>query len=174
MSLKLNLGSGNQKLSGFTNIDLYDDAADIKCDIAELPFDDESVDEIVSFQTIEHIPYHRTKAVFDEMFRVLKKGGTAVLECPDLDEGIKGILEDGLTQKWINHFYGEYHRPWDVERYGETAIFWPGAIHYQGFNFGRIDEFAMDAGFTKIRRRELHEMLDYYRSTDTLSVEITK
>lgn len=174
MALRLNLGSGDQKIDGFTSVDLYDPVADVKADLADLPFDNDSVDEIVCYQTIEHIPYHQTEQVLREMRRVLKSGGTAVIECPDIEYAAHAIIEEGLTQKWLQHIYGEYHRPWDVGRYGEEAVFWPGGIHYQGFTFERMEACAHQAGFNKIRRREVQEILEPYRYPETLSVELTK
>lgn len=172
--VKLNLGSGNQKIQGFTGVDKFDDEADVKADLAELPFDDESIDEIVSYQTIEHIPYHQTNQVFREIYRVLKPGCKAVIECPDIEFAAHAIVEEGLTQKWLQHIYGEYHRPWDVDRYGDSAVFWPGGIHYQGFTFDRMKGFGEEVGFKKIRRRELEEIPVAYRFPETLSVEFTK
>ena len=49
--MKLNIGCGNKKIEGFTGIDKFDCAAvDIICDVenAKLPFDDNTVDEIMS------------------------------------------------------------------------------------------------------------------------------
>ena len=77
--MRLNLGAGNTKLDGFISVDLYDTEADVRADITELPFDSESVDEIVCYQVIEHVPYNKSRQMFDEMYRVLKPGGTAVL-----------------------------------------------------------------------------------------------
>ncbi len=77
--LKLNLGCGNNLLDGFVNIDKYDKAADVMADICYLPYEDESVDEIVAYQIIEHLPYwqtsfgeHSSPLFFEECYRVLK------------------------------------------------------------------------------------------------------
>ena len=55
--LKLNLGSGSNKIDGFINIDLNpDNKPDLVANILEpLPYNDGSIDEIVLFHTIEHI-----------------------------------------------------------------------------------------------------------------------
>lgn len=73
--IKLNLGCGNIILPGFTNCDLYDEKADIKCDVKDLPFEDNSVDEIVASHIIEHFDFREAQDVLKEWQRVLKRGG---------------------------------------------------------------------------------------------------
>ena len=55
--LKLNLGCGNKKKDGFKGVDKYPcEAVDILSDITKpLPFDDNSVDEVLMDNVIEHI-----------------------------------------------------------------------------------------------------------------------
>jgi len=46
-----------------------------------LPFKDETFDCVISSQVIEHIP--REQVLFDEMWRVLRPGGTLIIGTPD-------------------------------------------------------------------------------------------
>ncbi len=46
-----------------------------------LPFGDDTFDCVISSQVIEHIP--REQVLFDEMWRVLKPGGTLIIGTPD-------------------------------------------------------------------------------------------
>lgn len=168
--MRLNLGSGNTKLDGFISVDLYDKEADVRADITELPFDSDSVDEIVCYQVIEHVPYNKSQQLFEEMYRVLKPGSTAILETPDIDVVCRKILEDGLTDNWIYNLVGEYYRPWDKDRYDDWEMN-AASIHRNPWNFQRIDDFATNAGFTKVERRTP----DYYAEfEETMSVRITK
>lgn len=147
MAIKLNLGSGNSKIDGFISVDLYDDTADVRADICQLPFDNDSVDEIVAYQVVEHVPYNKSQAMFDEMYRVLKVMGTAKIETPDIDVVCKKILEEGLEDKWIYNLVGEYYRPWDKERYDD----WEhnaASIHRNPWNYGRLVTIATKSGFT--------------------------
>lgn len=167
---KLNLGSGDSQFEGFISVDKYDDTADVKADLADLPFDDNSVDEIVCFQTVEHIPYHQTQKMFMEMHRVLKPGCKAHIECPDLLYAAKAIAETGdIEQKWLQHIYGEYHRPWDVNRYGPEAVFLPGAIHYTGFTFKKMQRICEPMGFKVVESARKHMDVP-----ETLSVDLIK
>lgn len=145
-SLRLNLGAGDSKIEGFTSVDLYDDEADVRADICDLPFPDESVDEIVAYQVIEHVPYQRSEQMFGEMYRVLKPGGTVILETPDVDIICRNILRDGLLDKWVYSLVGEYYRPWDKERYDDWESC-AAAIHRNPWNFLRLLEVAAPMGF---------------------------
>lgn len=80
--IKLNIGSGRIKHTGFTNIDCVQiiDGNGEKCvDIImniekeKLPFDDNSVDEIIADAVLEHIG--DLKFVLNECYRVLKHNG---------------------------------------------------------------------------------------------------
>lgn len=170
MGLFLNLGSGDSKIPGFTSVDLYDKTADVQADICDLPFEDNSVDEIVAYQVIEHIPYNKSEQVFKEMYRVLKPGAKAVVETPDVDYVCMRILEEGLTDNWMFNLVGQYYRPWDKERYEDWEMN-AASIHRNPWNETRIREFAEPIGFTVMRREEKHSNYQY---PENLSVELVK
>lgn len=170
MALKLNLGSGDSKIDGFTSVDLYDSKADVRADICELPFSDNSIEAIVAYQVIEHIPYNKSAQLFEEMYRVLVKGGTAIVETPDIDTVCRKILEEGLTDKWIYNLVGEYYRPWDKGRYSDWENV-AAAIHRNPWNWGRLEQYCLPLGFTMKR-------VPYYKSEskceENLAVCLTK
>ena len=145
--MNLNLGAGDSKFPGFISVDLYDDAADVKADICELPYEDNSVSEIVAYQVIEHVPYWKSTDMFEEMYRVLEPGGTATLETPDVDYIAKDILKNGLIDKWIFSLVGEYYRPWDKDRYEDWENC-AAAIHRNPWNFRRLQDICEPIGFT--------------------------
>lgn len=64
----------------YVTTDLNSPIADVKADICDLPFEDDSFDFIICNHVLEHIPDDQ-KAI-SELFRVLRKGGTAVLQVP--------------------------------------------------------------------------------------------
>lgn len=150
MAQKLNLGSGDSKFPGFISVDLYDDKADIKADICELPMEDNTVDEIVAYQVVEHIPYWKSEKMFSEMYRVLRLGGTVTLETPDVDYIAQDILKNGLTDKWIHSLVGEYYRPWDKDRYPDWENC-AAAIHRNPWNLKRVKDICEPMGF-KVER----------------------
>lgn len=144
--MKLDLGAGDIKRDGFTSVDLYDSAADIRADLSTLPFDNDSIEEIVCIQVIEHIHYAESAQVLGEMFRVLQPGGTATIETPDVDVVCRKILEEGLSDKWVWNLVGQYHRPHDKERYVDWYHH-AGSIHRNPWNFERLSRYAVEAGF---------------------------
>lgn len=172
--MKLNLGSGNNRIDGFISVDLYDEEADVRADITELPYEANSVDEIVCYQVVEHVPYNKSEQMFEEMCRVLKPSGTAIIETPDVDIVCQKILEEGLQPKWIYSLVGEYYRPWDKDRY-EDWEHNAASIHRNPWNFNRIKEIATRAGFSQvIQHTELKDKHPDYQYEETLSVRLVK
>lgn len=84
--MKLNLGCGDQIMEGYINCDLYDKKADVKCDVKQLPFDDNSADYIYIYAShiIEHFDFYEGHEVLKEWYRVLKPNGTIYIETPDM------------------------------------------------------------------------------------------
>ncbi len=72
--LRLHLGCGNEYKKGWINIDIDRNVkADKYCNLNKrLPFNDNSVDEIYSKNTLEHIDNHI--GLIREIYRTLKKG----------------------------------------------------------------------------------------------------
>ena len=64
----------------YTTTDLNSPLADVKADICNLPFENNSYDIILCNHVLEHIP-DDTKAM-QELYRVLKPGGMAILQIP--------------------------------------------------------------------------------------------
>jgi predicted SAM-dependent methyltransferase len=63
--------------------------ADEALRIENLPYKNETVDEIVMLHVLEHLPVYNVYHVLEEFFRILKPGGTLYLAVPD----IKGTAE---------------------------------------------------------------------------------
>ena len=64
----------------YTSADLFSPIVDVKADILDLPFEDESFDVIFCNHVLEHIEDDR-KAM-SELYRVMKKGGWGILQVP--------------------------------------------------------------------------------------------
>ena len=80
-SVKLNLGCGDKKYPGCTNVDLYGDP-DVRCDLSVFPwpFADNSVDEVFSEHFLEHVVDFEKTVL--EMHRILKPGGLLHFKVP--------------------------------------------------------------------------------------------
>ncbi len=183
--LRLHLGCGNDIRAGYINIDKYDEAAQVKADACDLPYEDNSVDEIVSFQMIEHLPYWQTSVItsgmalfhepifFQECYRVLKPGGTMITECPDLEWIANRIVESGdIDYISTINLWGEYYRPWDKDRFPDWQHH-AGGLHINGFTWGKIQKIADHVGFT-VEQQEMEAKDKRYRYPENLSVKWTK
>lgn len=91
----------------YTTTDLNSPLADVKADICDLPFEDESFDFILCNHVLEHIP-DDTKAM-KEIFRILKKGGTAILQIPQDLSRETTFEDDSITDpKERAEIFGQY------------------------------------------------------------------
>ncbi|MCB4809530.1 methyltransferase domain-containing protein [Tamlana sp. 62-3] len=81
----------------YTTTDLLSPIADVKADICDLPFKDNSYDIIFCNHVLEHIP-DDTKAM-QELFRVMKPGGWGIFQIPqDLNREVT-FEDDSITDK---------------------------------------------------------------------------
>jgi predicted SAM-dependent methyltransferase len=104
--MRLNLGSGNRPLEGYTGVDLAPNA-DIQCDLRKLEFaEDNSVEEIIAIHVIEHFYKWEVQPMLQEWRRVLKPGGKIILECPDLKKAAHAFLMGAGDQMGMWAFYG--------------------------------------------------------------------
>ena len=96
-----------QKNITYTTTDLNSPLADVKADICNLPFDNESFDVIFCNHVLEHIP-NDTKAM-EELHRVLKKGGMGVFQIPQDLSRETTYEDDSITDyKQRTEIFGQY------------------------------------------------------------------
>ncbi|WP_298365294.1 class I SAM-dependent methyltransferase [uncultured Lutibacter sp.] len=69
-----------QKNLDYITADLYSPIADVKADICDLPFEDNSFDVVFCNHVLEHI--QDDKKAMNELYRVLKKGGFGIFQIP--------------------------------------------------------------------------------------------
>lgn len=101
--MKLNLGVGNNKIDGFVGVDLRKEVnPDVLCDITQgLPFDDNSIDEVLALDFLEHIPIEKTIFVITEIWRVLKHGGGFFSRTPDAEYGQGAWIDPTHINPWV-------------------------------------------------------------------------
>jgi len=81
----------------YTTTDLNSPLADVKADICDLPFEDDSYDVIFCNHVLEHIP-DDTKAM-QELYRILKPGGMAVLQIPQDLQRAQTFEDNSITDR---------------------------------------------------------------------------
>lgn len=97
----------NQKNLDYTTTDLLSPLADVKADICDLPFEDNSYDLILCNHVLEHIP-DDTKAM-QELYRVLKPGGMGIFQIPQDLSRATTFSDDSITdQKERAKIFGQY------------------------------------------------------------------
>ena len=175
---KLNLGCASRLLDGYINIDLdslekikkrYPDikinekTEFIQCNILDLPFEDNSVDEVRADAILEHMSFLEEPKFFYEVKRVLKPGGVLDFSVPDFEE---------IVRKWLNakddwkdffrnddeaikscHWFGQYSYATD-NRWGylTAGIFGPqngeGQFHKNAYTVDKIKAICKKLNFS--------------------------
>ena len=122
-------------LDKYVTTDLNSPLADIKADICDLPFDDNSFDVILCNHVLEHIP-DDTKAM-QELYRVLKPGGWGIFQIPQ-DLSRDTTFEDNTItdKKERAKIFGQYDH---VRIYGKDYF---NKLRSVGFTVKEIDYTA--------------------------------
>nr|WP_321222124.1 methyltransferase domain-containing protein [uncultured Psychroserpens sp.] len=95
------------KTIDYTTTDLLSPIADVKADICNLPFKDDSYDIILCNHVLEHIP-DDTKAM-QELYRVMKPGGFGIFQIPQDLSREHTFEDDSITdQKERAKIFGQY------------------------------------------------------------------
>jgi predicted SAM-dependent methyltransferase len=116
----------------YTTADLYSPIADVKANICDLPFEDNSFDVVFCNHVLEHIP-DDTKAM-QELYRVLKPGGMGIFQIPqDLSRDIT-FEDDSITdEKERSKIFGQYDH---VRVYGRDYF---NKLRAIGFRVEEVD-----------------------------------
>ena len=138
-----------KKLNNLTYVttDLNSPLADVKADICNLPFKDNTFDVILCNHVLEHIP-NDTKAM-EELYRVLKPGGWGVFQIPqDLSREFT-YEDDSITDKVERaKIFGQYDH---VRIYGRDYF---NKLRSVGFKVNEVD-FTKELNQEKITRYRL-------------------
>jgi SAM-dependent methyltransferase len=100
--IQLNIGASQTRIPGFTNIDISP-RADISIDLGKdrLPFENNCVDTIFTYHTLEHIPDYLF--CLSEIHRVLKHGGHLLIGVPYVT-----LTEYNLVNPYHLHHFNEF------------------------------------------------------------------
>lgn len=143
----LNLGGGHDKIEGFLSVDAdFATECDIISRIDKLNYADETISEIYTSHTLEHIHRGDVYDALSEWKRVLGKGGLLYICVPDIEklftiylEGIKDYKNDkAVTNLACEIVYGGQKDKWD--------------FHYNGYSFTTLKAMLEEIGFTNVKR----------------------
>ncbi len=176
---RLNLGCASRLLAGYINIDMdslqeiqkrYPNvnvagtpgAAFHQCNILELPYEDESIDEVKADALLEHMSFLEEPKFFYEVKRVLKPGGLLEFSVPDFEWLVKKWLEaeDDWKDFFRNddeaikqqHWFGQYSYSYDSRwGYVTAGIFGPqngeGQFHKNAYTESKIRAICKKLNF---------------------------
>ncbi len=133
--MRLNLGSGDFRLPGWTNVDMYC-PADVEGDMRLLDF--EGVTEVQMDHSLEHIPWPDVYPLMQRIRSWMVEGGSIRIEVPDMREIMRRGEDDPL---WMVYIYGSQ----------SPHI---GEIHMSGFCEGNLRALLIAAGFGVYETRE--------------------
>jgi predicted SAM-dependent methyltransferase len=146
--LLLDLGCGTKdewlKEEGWIHIDAYAPDAQVKAFIWDLPYEDNSVDEIYCSHVLEH--FHKAQIIptLQEWHRVIKPEGRIRILVPDLV---------WCCQWWLDH----QTNGWDLDIiYGGQSR--EGEAHHTGFNRQIMLDYLKQVGLVckKFEEMETH------------------
>ncbi len=116
----------------YTTTDLNSPLADIKADICDLPFSDNSFDVILCNHVLEHIP-NDDKAM-KELYRILKHGGWGIFQIPQDLNRAETFEDNSITDKKERaKIFGQYDH---VRIYGRDYF---DKLRSFGFKVTEID-----------------------------------
>lgn len=116
----------------YTTTDLNSPLAEVKADICNLPFGDNTFDVILCNHVLEHIP-NDTKAM-QELHRVMKPGGWGIFQIPQDLRREKTFEDDSITDKKERaRIFGQYDH---VRIYGRDYF---DKLRSVGFTVKEVD-----------------------------------
>lgn len=147
----------NQKNLDYTTTDLESPLADVKADICDLPFEENSFDFILCNHVLEHIP--DDEKAMKEIYRVLRPGGRAILQIPQDLKREKTFEDDSITDpKERARIFGQYDH---VRVYGRDYF---DKLRSVGFIVEEVDLTSeMDAALVERYRLAKGEIIPVVR-----------
>jgi ubiquinone/menaquinone biosynthesis C-methylase UbiE len=119
---------------------------DVVSTIDNIPFDDQTADEVVLIQVLEHVPQYKVGNVLCEINRVLKVGGSFIVGVPDV-KGLAEMLVKSSTpeeEDWcIRLIHGTQKNPWSHHYCGYTERKLKNVLSLYGFeNFKVLENIS--------------------------------
>lgn len=145
---KLNLGCGEDYKQGYLNVDAFDSTvADKKMQAYDLQVEDNSFDEILMSQLIEHLGIVGSIHCLSECYRVLKPDGKLIIETPNIKKSFEIYLHGGREDR-------KNILPWI---YGVDIS---GMVHRFCFPEDLLEETLKQVGFNEIEKE--YFVIDQY------------
>lgn len=159
-ALKLNLGCGPNRKSGWVNIDLAT-TADLRLDLRQgIPLPDGSAAIIYSEHFFEHLDYpNEARRFLGEARRVLAPGGRFRVGVPDAASILRDyVADDRATFRWLQE---RWHPAWcTTPMHSVNYLFRQGGEHKYAYDEETLSHILAEAGFVSIARQPYEPALD--------------
>ena len=154
--MKLNLGCGDRKIYGFTNVDAREEVnPDAIADVAKIHEKFDEVDLIYACHVLEHFPNKPSssfritrKEALSSWYKALKKGGLLRLAVPDFRAICEYYMSTGNLQDVYCLLYGGQKYDFD--------------FHFHCWDFETLQKDLMECGFTKVVPYEWNKTEHFY------------
>lgn len=115
------------RLVGHKQITYIDKKFDITC--FPWPFDDESAEEVVMIQAIEHFEFPMAQRIISEILRILVPGGKLLIDFPDVVAGVELYCESD-PEFMMRYIYCNHKNQYSVHHWGYTEKTFPRLLGF--------------------------------------------
>jgi len=168
---KLNLGCGNQRVSGYIGSDIFMcNGVDEIYSMDKIPYKDSTIDGIYSEHALEHLEFLKVECALKEWYRVLKNDCELILKIPDFELCCQCYLnppEQALKEVDFNVDLAKQWFKYTIFGIQESLAGEPNEAqtHRSGYSKSEIKKTIENAGFKIIT-------ISNYNGYDTPSIEV--
>jgi predicted SAM-dependent methyltransferase len=128
----LEIGPGDKPIEGAETLNVSEIPADFHATLGseKLPIEDEQYDLVYMSHVLEHVPWFQTNFALNEIYRILKVGGSVEVWVPDFGYLSYCYIEGQFGDNWVRLNNREHPTKWVASRifsYGPGAN-WHKAI----------------------------------------------
>jgi predicted SAM-dependent methyltransferase len=151
--VRLNLGCGSDVRPGWVNVDKFPATDDVvQAEMPLLPFEANYADEVLLSHVLEHFGFKDGQTLCQEIHRVLRPSGFAVIEVPDIQWCMAQFLGAPEPTDFtdVTNDYNTQHRwgLWAMALWGDQHN--DGLYHKWGYTAHRLFHLLRHVGFAGV------------------------
>ena len=203
MNKKLEIGTPNARFDGWDTLAFSDNGVTGFNIITEdLPYKDDSLNEIYWSHVIEHIPYCHIKSIVTGIYNKLEVGGKFRTVCPDMKKMIEAYVNNDISQfSSENNYWGDFcHKDiypqlgiggmlmaliigselaesttmvWETSLTSRGGVMYGVVSHVAGWDYDMLKNLLNMVGFSKVEQTGI-ESVDMHQRPGQLCVNAYK